>query len=124
MRQRRLSVSNWSALSIHEFPTMANGRWMLQQIVMHLAICYIVCPFQMMVQCVVIRREADCAFFLHFMSLERSCLPTSNACILSVHRVQNKCFHSSFDCVSYLRSLARLLKEFPCLWASTISRFP
>jgi len=75
MRQRRLSVSNWSALSIHEFPTMANGRRMLQQIVMHLAICYIVCPFQMVVQRVVIRREAYCAFFFILCHLDALACP-------------------------------------------------
>jgi len=39
-------------------------------------------------------------FFLHFMPPGRPCLPRSNTCILIVHCVQDKCFHSSFDFVS------------------------
>jgi len=72
--------------------------------------CYVVCPFQMVVQHVVIRGEADCAFFLHFMPPGRPCLPTSNTCILTVHCVQGKCFHSVAGAVHVCITI-RL-----CLW--------
>ena len=101
MRQGELSVANWSAFPIPEFPTMANGGRMLQQIVMDLAICDVVCPFQMVIQCVVIRREADCALFLHFVPPGSPCLLTSNTCVFIIDFGQDKCFHIwSFDFVS------------------------
>ena len=79
---------------------MANGGRMLQQIVMDLAICDVVCPFQMVIQCVVIRREVDCALLLHFVPAGSPCLPTSNTCVFIIDFGQDKCFHSSFDFVS------------------------
>jgi len=75
---------------------MANGGRMLQQIVMDLAICDVVCPFQMLIKCVVIRREADCAL-LHFVPLGRSSLPTR---VLTVDFGQDECFHIGSDSVS------------------------
>ena len=71
---------------------------MLQQIVMDLAICDVDCPFQMVIQCVVIRREADCAVLVYFVPPGSPCLPTSNTCVIDFR--QDKCFHSSFDFVS------------------------
>jgi len=75
MRQLRLSVANWSALSIHEFPTMANGRRMLQQIVMHLAICYVVCFFPNGGSTCRHQGEADCAFFFILCHLDALACP-------------------------------------------------
>ena len=64
---------------------------MLQQIVMDLAICDVVCPFQMVIQCVVIRREANCALLLHFVPPGSPCLPTSSTCVFIIDFGQDKC---------------------------------
>ena len=97
--QRRTSVVNWSAFSIHDFPSMTNGRRMFLQSVMELAICNVVCPFQMMIQCIIIWWEADCAFLLQFVPLRSSGLPTSNISILTIYFGKDKCFHISFDLI-------------------------
>ena len=73
---------------------------MLQQIVMDLAICDVVCFFQMVNKCVVIRREADCALLLHFVPPGRSSLSTGNTRFLTVNVGQDGCFHIGSDFVS------------------------
>ena len=73
---------------------------MLQQIVIDLAICDVVCPFQMLIKCIVIRRKADYVFLFYFVPSGRSSLPTNNTRIFTVDFGQDECFHIGSDFVS------------------------
>jgi len=113
MRQGPLSVANWSALSIHESPTMVNGRRMLQQIVMHLAIRDVVCPFKMVVQRVVIRGRRT-VLFLHFMPPGR---PECHKYHLHSHyTLSQDVFIAALTSSRNSSPFTHLFKEFPCLW--------
>jgi len=83
-------VASYSALPIHEFPTMANGAWMLQQIVIDQPLC----PFQMVTQCDVIRGAADCALFLNFVPFG---VPKNNTRVLIIDFGLDECFKIIFD---------------------------
>jgi len=67
------------------------GTWPIGegQIVMDQSICYVVCPFQVVFQCVVIRGVADCAYIIF----------TSSTCVLSIDSGHEKRFRTSFDFV-------------------------